>query len=80
MMFYTTSLKTQHAKPDYDQGLLWVTLLLLGFGVPLMDFVAQREMLTEWALKKGPQGIETYQQAKNARSIDGLPAPGLDQE
>ena len=51
-----------------------------GFGVPLMDFVVQREMLTEWALKKGPQGIETYQQAKNARSIDGLPAPGLGQE
>lgn len=48
-----------------------------GFGVPLMDFVAQRDMLTEWARKKGPDGVETYQQTKNAHSIDGLPAPGL---
>ena len=49
-----------------------------GFGVPLMDFVAQRDMLLEWARKKGPDGITTYQLNKNARSIDGLPAPGLD--
>jgi hypothetical protein len=48
-----------------------------GFGVPLMNFVAQRDALTEWAHKKGPDGIEKYQQTKNARSIDGLPAPGL---
>lgn len=51
-----------------------------GFGVPLMDFVAQRDMLIEWAQKKGPDGIETYQQKKNANSIDGLPAPGLSRE
>jgi hypothetical protein len=48
-----------------------------GFGVPLMDFVAQRDMLLEWARKKGADGISRYQQEKNARSIDGLPAPGL---
>jgi hypothetical protein len=51
-----------------------------GFGVPLMDFVAQRDMLIEWAQKKGPDGINRYQQEKNARSIDGLPAPGLNQD
>jgi hypothetical protein len=48
-----------------------------GFGVPLMDFVTQRDTLLEWARKKGPDGINKYQQEKNARSIDGLPAPGL---
>lgn len=48
-----------------------------GFGVPLMDFVAQRDILLEWAEKKGPDGIEQYQREKNAQSIDGLPAPGL---
>jgi hypothetical protein len=47
-----------------------------GFGVPLLDFVAQRDMLLDWARKKGADGIETYQREKNARSIDGLPAPG----
>lgn len=51
-----------------------------GFGVPLMDFVTQRETLLEWAHKKGPDGIEKYQHDKNAHSIDGLPAPGLTQE
>lgn len=48
-----------------------------GFGVPLMEFVAQRDMLLEWARKKGEDGIQKYQHEKNARSIDGLPAPGL---
>lgn len=47
-----------------------------GFGVPLMELVGQRDMLFDWARKKGPEGIARYQQEKNARSIDGLPAPG----
>jgi cell division protein FtsW len=36
MMFYATALRTQHAKPDYDQGLLWAALLLLAFGVVMV--------------------------------------------
>lgn len=48
-----------------------------GYGVPLMDFVADRQRLTEWAADKGAEGIAQYQREKNARSIDGLPAPGL---
>ena len=36
MMFYQTAIKTQHAKPDYDQGLLWVSLLLLAFGLVMV--------------------------------------------
>ncbi|HEB59787.1 MAG TPA: pyridoxamine 5'-phosphate oxidase family protein [Gammaproteobacteria bacterium] len=48
-----------------------------GYGVPLMDFVADRERLTQWAAEKGPEGIAQYQREKNARSIDGLPAPGF---
>jgi len=48
-----------------------------GFGVPLMDFVAQRDLLTDWADKKGPNGIIQYQKINNAQSIDGLPAPGM---
>ena len=43
-----------------------------GFGVPMYAFQGQREMLPEWAAKKGPDGIERYQREKNASSIDGM--------
>jgi hypothetical protein len=46
-----------------------------GFGVPLMTFESQRNTLLRWAENKGETGIRDYQQAKNALSIDGLPAP-----
>jgi hypothetical protein len=45
-----------------------------GFGVPLMDYVRQRDTLVRWAEAKGEE-LGRYRQAKNARSIDGLPAP-----
>jgi len=47
-----------------------------GFGVPLMEYAGQRDTLIEWANRKGPDGIRTYWETKNAVSIDGLPAPG----
>ncbi|HKJ08384.1 MAG TPA: pyridoxamine 5'-phosphate oxidase family protein [Gammaproteobacteria bacterium] len=46
-----------------------------GFGVPLMDYRSERETLAEWATRKGPEGLEAYRRNKNARSLDGLPAP-----
>ena len=46
-----------------------------GYGVPLMDFVAQRTQLTDWANKKGHEGIERYQREKNRVSIAGLKTP-----
>ena len=45
-----------------------------GFGVPLYAFDAQRTQLPRWAEHKGEAGLLEYQQAKNARSIDDLPA------
>ncbi|GAA1986184.1 pyridoxamine 5'-phosphate oxidase family protein [Microbacterium pumilum] len=45
-----------------------------GWGVPQMDFVAERDILRPWAEKKGPDGLETYRAQKNAKSLDGLPA------
>ncbi len=51
-----------------------------GYGVPLMDFVADRQRLTDWAAEKGEEGIARYQREKNARSIDGLPTPGFGEE
>ena len=44
-----------------------------GFGVPRYDYAGERDTLTRWAERKGPEGVEDYQRSKNARSIDGLP-------
>ncbi len=44
-----------------------------GWGVPIMEFVADRDIMRPWAEKKGPDGLETYRAQKNARSLDGLP-------
>jgi hypothetical protein len=46
-----------------------------GFGVPLMDFVSNRDALTKWAESKGNETLETYQEKNNRVSIDGLHAP-----
>ncbi|MDP9375326.1 MAG: pyridoxamine 5'-phosphate oxidase family protein [Chloroflexota bacterium] len=46
-----------------------------GFGVPLYDYTGQRDTLLNWAETKGDQGMETYRQQKNGRSIDGLTTP-----
>ena len=44
-----------------------------GFGVPLFDYQGQREMLPQWAEKKGKKGLEKFRQERNSRSIDGKP-------
>ena len=44
-----------------------------GWGVPIMEFVADRDIMRPWAEKKGPDGLETYRAQKNGRSLDGLP-------
>ena len=44
-----------------------------GFAVPLMDLQGQRPLLTDWAEKKGAEGIAQYQRDKNAASFDGFP-------
>ena len=47
-----------------------------GYGVPLYAYEKNRTTLTDWAAKKGPQGVDEYIARKNHKSIDGL--PGLD--
>ncbi len=44
-----------------------------GFGVSLYDYVGERDIHFDWAEKKGKQGLLEYKQAKNLRSLDGLP-------
>ncbi|MAZ26495.1 MAG: pyridoxamine 5'-phosphate oxidase [Cytophagaceae bacterium] len=42
-----------------------------GFGVPIMEFKEERDMLTKFAQQKGEAGIVEYWQDKNVTSIDG---------
>ena len=44
-----------------------------GYAVPLMDHVNDRDVLTRWAEKRGPEGIEKYWSEKNQYSLDGKP-------
>ena len=42
-----------------------------GFGVPLMDYVGERNLLEPWAMEKGKEGLLEYWQKKNVTSLDG---------
>jgi hypothetical protein len=44
-----------------------------GFGVPLLRFEGERDLIGKWADKKGEAGVAEYRREKNALSIDGLP-------
>jgi Pyridoxamine 5'-phosphate oxidase len=52
-----------------------------GYGVPLMDYVGEREHFDLWAAKqlrvRGPEALVDYQREKNGKSLDGLPAVEL---
>jgi hypothetical protein len=48
-----------------------------GFGVPLLEFAAERDQLARWTEQKGA-ALRAYRREKNARSIDELPGYRLD--
>lgn len=43
-----------------------------GFGVPLYNYVGERDIHFEWAEKKGADGLHEYVQQNNLESLDGL--------
>ena len=49
-----------------------------GFAVPVCELKHERQMLVEYAEKKGPDGIAKYWAEKNQTSIDGLPTKLVD--
>ena len=49
-----------------------------GYAVPEMNLVGERNALLRWSDSKGEEGLKTYRLDKNARSIDGIPAPATD--
>lgn len=44
-----------------------------GYGVPLYEHTGERQIMFEWAEKKGAAGLSEYIQEKNLKSLDGLP-------
>jgi hypothetical protein len=44
-----------------------------GFGVPFYTYDGERELLTNWAEKKGEAGVRQYWADKNQQSLDGIP-------
>lgn len=49
-----------------------------GYSVPLYEFKEDREILKDWALRKGKDGVREYWREKNVASIDGLPTGMLE--
>ena len=45
-----------------------------GYGVPLMEYTGERPQRERWLESKGEDGVREYVKARNAESIDGLPA------
>ncbi len=44
-----------------------------GYGVPLYRHEGQRSQLSQWAEKRGAEGISTYKKECNRESVDRLP-------
>jgi len=45
-----------------------------GYGVPVMELSAERDLLSEWTDRLSADELDAYRAEKNALSIDGLPA------
>ena len=44
-----------------------------GFGVPLLNYEGERDLLKDWGKKKTPDELLEYWEKKNTESIDGFP-------
>jgi hypothetical protein len=49
-----------------------------GMAVPTYAYVGDRALLSEWAVRKGDDGIRRYWEEKNQMSIDGIPTRIVD--
>ena len=45
-----------------------------GYSVPFFEHRGHRDTLDKWSCNQGPEKMQAYRAAKNAKSIDGLPA------
>ena len=60
------------ARQIFDLDVNFV-LTSCGFGVPLFEFVGERDTLRRWAQQKGEEGLRKYWAESNQFSIDGKP-------
>jgi hypothetical protein len=60
------------ARQIYDVNINFV-LKSCGFGVPLYDYVGDRDTLSRWAESKGDEGLTKHWAERNYQSIDGKP-------
>lgn len=44
-----------------------------GFGVPLLSYEGDRELMHTWAARRGEDGLQRYWEEKNQLSLDGQP-------
>jgi hypothetical protein len=44
-----------------------------GYGVPLFEFVGQRDTLRRWAQTKGEEGVTAHWKERNQWSLDHKP-------
>jgi hypothetical protein len=44
-----------------------------GYSVPLFQYQGERDQLSAWAKKLGPEGLKKYRGGKNQESIDQIP-------
>ncbi len=44
-----------------------------GMSIPYYSYEGERELLSDWARKKGDEGLKEYWKQKNQESIDGIP-------
>lgn len=90
LRLYGTARAMHHRDPDWEELLalfgplpgarqifdLSIELVQssCGYGVPLYSYQGERDSLTQWATRKGDEGIRRYWEEKNRLSIDGLPS------
>ncbi len=70
-----------HFPPGADHGLRGIVDVAVtrvsdscGYAVPLMEYVGERTLLTEWASRRTDDDLDAYREKKNSLSIDGMPA------
>ena len=50
-----------------------------GYAVPNFDYVAERDVLLNWAERKGRDGVVQYWRDNNVKSLDGKPTKVFDE-
>ncbi len=44
-----------------------------GMAVPYFNYIGERELLSDWTVNKGEEGLKRYWEEKNQQSLDGIP-------